>query len=244
MKKLLPLLLFSFCFLTYAKNTIQLDPRDYKTLFKIFKANLPENPIIVEAGAYDGTDTKRMSILWPKGVIHAFEPVPEVYEKLLKKTYKIPNIKSYKAALSNKNGTAIFYNSSLTQSPHTPYASGSLLEPKEHLNVAPHVAFNSTINVETYTLDTWAKKNNIKKIDGLWLDMQGFALDMLKASPHILKTVKLIYVEVELIEAYKGQPLYPEVKKWIQSQGFTLIAKDFKRNKKRWFGNALFVRKN
>ncbi|MBK6479822.1 MAG: FkbM family methyltransferase [Saprospiraceae bacterium] len=75
-------------------------------------------------------------------------------------------------------------------------ASSSLLEPKDHLIDHPDTSFKDKIQVQTITLDDWAFQNNISKVDLLWLDMQGFELNMLKASNKILATVKVIHTEV------------------------------------------------
>jgi hypothetical protein len=40
---------------------------------------LPANPTIVEAGAHIGVDTVQMSKRWPRGTIHAFEPIPDLF---------------------------------------------------------------------------------------------------------------------------------------------------------------------
>lgn len=45
---------------------------------------LPPNPIIIEAGAHIGRDTKKMARQWPNAHIHAFEPVPALFEILKK----------------------------------------------------------------------------------------------------------------------------------------------------------------
>jgi len=83
------------------------------------------------------------------------------------------------------------------------------------------------------------------------LDLQGSELDVIMASPIILNTVKAIYTEVEFIEAYKGQHLYTDVKNFLESQGFKIIAKDFTNEEaetkkidigQKWYGNILFAK--
>lgn len=221
-------------------------PDDARAVLNFSKRFLPNNPIVVEAGAFNGLETKHMALLWPKGQIHAFEPVPEIYKWLKKTTHSLPNVFTYKLALGNNTGKTSFMPS---VSKNNPYASGSVLKPKEHLNFATHVQFEKPIAVDMVTLDEWAKNRNINHVDILWLDMQGFELHTLMASKTILNTVKLIYTEVEFVEAYEGQYLYKDVKAFLESKGFKLIAKDFKdseaNNKnikigQRWYGNALF----
>ncbi|MCL4360891.1 FkbM family methyltransferase [Candidatus Dependentiae bacterium] len=206
----------------------------------IAKKFLPNNPLVLEAGAYDGEDSINLSHNWPHGFIYSFEPVPQLFNKLLNNTNNIKNIKTYELALGDFIGLAKFYVSEFNDKPGIPGQSSSLLAPKEHLIHAPQVLFKNEIEVQVTTLDDWAKKNNIDHIDFMWLDMQGYELNMLKASTEILKTVKVILTEVEFVEAYKGQYLFKDVKEFLENQGFKMIAIN---NACSWFGDALFVRK-
>jgi hypothetical protein len=65
---------------------------------------LPVDPVIVEAGAHIGRDTVEMAHHWPRGVIHAFEPVPSVYRQLQQHTRKLANVKLYPQALGAEVG--------------------------------------------------------------------------------------------------------------------------------------------
>lgn len=206
----------------------------------IVKPYLPDNPVVLEAGAYDGTDSIAISKNWAKATFHAFEPVPELYQKLSKKTKPFANINTYPFALGDYTGIAKFYVSEFENQPGIPSESSSLLKPKEHLIHAPHVVFKREISVPIMTIDSWAQAYGVDTIDFMWLDMQGYELNALKASPKIMKTVKAILTEVEFVEAYEGQYLFAEVKTWLEEQGFVMIARNFYCD---WFGDALFVRK-
>jgi FkbM family methyltransferase len=200
---------------------------------------LPENPVILEAGAFEGEDAVVMSQVWPKGIIHTFEPVPLLYLKTKAKTFNCKNVRCYQMALSETTGKAKFYVSSDNENDVS--GSSSLLEPKEHLKIYPSVKFNRSIEVQTINLDEWAQINNVDHIDFMWLDMQGAELAMLKACPNILKTVKLIFIEIAFAETYKNMPLYQEVRPWLESQGFTVIYEETCGAAKAE-GNALFIR--
>jgi 2-O-methyltransferase len=178
---------------------------------------IPPDPIIIEGGAHVGLDTIGMSKMWPKGYIHAFEPVPYLYQRLAHNTKKLRNVGIYQLALGDINGRSKIYLSNGTSD-----ASSSLLKPKEHLSQHPSVLFEDSIEIQVITLDTWAKNHSIEKIDFLWLDLQGYELRMLKASPKILQSVKAIYTEVSLKELYEGCPLYPEMACWFEEQGFRI----------------------
>jgi 2-O-methyltransferase len=203
---------------------------------------LPHDPIIVEAGSFDGTDTRKMAVQWPQGTIHAFEPIPDVFTLLEKNTAGLPNVIRHQVALSDQNGSATLYVSEKPTRPGEPFQAGTLLKPKERLKHSP-ITYPRTITVPTITLDTWAQQHNIDHIDFMWLDLQGMALPVLKGGTNILKTLRALFVELEFIEAYEGQAQYEEAKTWLESQGFTAIAQDFADTTSWIYGNVLFVRK-
>jgi 2-O-methyltransferase len=195
---------------------------------------LPNNPIVVEAGAHRGYDTAAMSRYWPNGHVHAFEPVPDLFAMAVQRTASRRNVTCYPLALGMTVGTAKLHVSSGASD-----ASSSLLAPKEHLDDHADVVFLQEIEVQATTLDAWAEANQITRVDFLWLDMQGYELAALRAAPRILRTVRAIYTEVYLKESYAGVPLYPEVRMYLRQQGFRV-----EREELPWVdaGNVLFVR--
>ena len=202
---------------------------------------LPSNPIIVEAGAFGGSDTLAISRQWPTATIHAFEPVPEIYDHLCANTQHNTHIHRYPYALSNHNGTATLYISEKPTKPGIASQAGSLHKPKERLNLSPMI-FPRTTTVQTVTLPTWAAQNNVHQIDLLWLDTQGHELTILKATEAFLPHVKVILTEVAFIESYENIPLYQDMVTWLDNQGFAHIGRDFQDTSQSFFGNALFVR--
>lgn len=202
----------------------------------LLKKYLPTKPVIVDCGAYDGQDSLALHRVL-NGSIHCFEPVPSVYTRLLEGTRKIKEIHTYNLALSDVDGISNFYVSGGESD-----GSSSLMQPHMHLKDHPRVTFNEVISVQTKSLDSWAKDNNITHVDLLWLDMQGFELSMLKASRIILDTVKVIHTEVSTRETYKNASLYSDVKTFLESKGFTMIIEAIPAG---WdMGNVLFVKKH
>lgn len=207
------------------------------------KKYLPANPIIVEAGAFDGKETIKMAACWPQSTIHAFEPVPYIYEKLKANTAHLANVHCYPLALSDTTGTSTLYISEKPKHPGIPSQANSLLKPDKRLELSSLI-FPTTMEVPTVTLDTWANNYAIDHIDFAWLDLQGYELNVLKASPKIVSQLKVLYVEVEFIQAYQDQYLMTDVKTWLETEGFEMVGKDFPDEPTWFFGNALFVRKS
>lgn len=213
----------------------------HKTI-DILKPLLPNNPIIVEAGAFDGNDTNKMALQWPQGTVHAFEPVPEIYQRLRTNTNAFTNIRYYPCALSDHNGTAHFYISERPTRPGIASQAGSLHKPKERLSKSPLI-FPRTAIVPTITLDQWACENGISSLDLLWLDTQGHELAIMQAAPNMIQNTKVVLAEVSFIESYEGQPRYEDVVTWMVDHGFEYVGRDFADTTTTFFGNALFVKK-
>lgn len=208
---------------------------------RFFAHYVPKNPVILEAGAFDGTDTIAMARMWPKSTIYAFEPEPTNFAKILKGIEQLKNVYCYPLALGDRTGTIDFHLSQDSKSNRT--GSGSLLQPSKHVELSEPGTFGKTLTVPIATLDSWGAQHKVSAIDLLWLDMQGYELRMLQASSTLLKTVKAIYLEVSFVGLYDGQPNYKEVKTWLESQGFELVARDFEIPARNLEGNAFFVRK-
>lgn len=210
--------------------------------FSYAAAYLPDAPIILEAGACMGHDTLRMLTQWPDATIHAFEPVPYLFEQLSLKTAELPRVHRYPYALSDHDGSAQLYVAEKPQKPGIPSQASSLLKPKERLNHSP-ILFPRTITVPTISPASWVKRYNIKHIDFLWLDMQGNELAVLKAFPQeLLALVQAIHTEVSFIESYEGIATPSEIQTWLEARGFILRGKDFPDTTTHFFGNLLFSR--
>lgn len=204
---------------------------------------LPDNPCIVEAGAYVGGDTAKMAARWPNGIIHAFEPVPELYAQLQTTVANFQNVHTYPLALSTMQGTADFYIGEKVEKPGRPTQAGSLHKPKERLRISP-IQFPRSITVSTITLDAWALEHHIPSIDLLWLDVQGHELSVLQSSLNLFNTVQVILIEVAFIEAYEQQPSANSIINFLTIRGFEMIGKDFADKPNWFFGNILFVKRH
>ena len=201
----------------------------------ILKKYLPVNSVIVDCGAHDGTDSIELARIFPLGKIHSFEPIPDIYNSLLTNSKKYKNIQTYPIALGSNNEKSEMFVSSGNSD-----ASSSLLEPSGHKTSHPDVFFKKKIIVNVYTLSEWARKNNINKIDFLWLDMQGYELQMLKASENILENVKCIFTEVSMTETYLNAVHYLEYRKWLETKGFRVLLEAIPQYAD--MGNVLFVK--
>ena len=217
----------------------KVDPKHFKPIGfdkrKLLEI-LPVEPVIFDIGANDGTDSIQFRKLFPKAIIHAFEPEPSNFKKLIRRTKGL-GIQCHNIAFGTTDGKARFFVSSGTSTA----ASSSLRKPTGHLTLMPHIEFNDIIEVNVRRLESWAQENSINRVDFLWLDTQGTELDILKNSGTVLQIVKAIHTEVSLVELYEGSPLYPEVKEFLLKNNFSVLEEIFYPES---VGDVLFVKKD
>lgn len=200
---------------------------------------LPSDPVVVEGGAHIGYDTVRFAAEWPAGVVHAFEPVPSLFAQLEQATGELDNVRTHELALGAQDGRTTIHLSGGDVSAGRSDASSSLLAPKEHLRLHPQILFTEELEVETVTLDSWCRKERIGRVDFLWLDLQGYEMQVLAAATETLAGVRAIHTEVSLLEMYDGSTLYPELRAWLAERGFVVAAERLPHPD---MGNVLFVR--
>jgi FkbM family methyltransferase len=202
---------------------------------RYFRDFLPSAPVIGEAGAHGGGDTVRLARAWPRGHVHAFEPVPPLFQRLSTRVRRRQNVSCYPLAVADGVGSAeIFVSSGASD------ASSSLLQPTGHVVEHPQVVFNQVLNVPVTTLDQWAHDQGVRTVDFMWLDLQGGELAALRGAATLLASVRVVYSEVSLKPMYQGGPLYPEFREWMAAKGFAVVREKLPYPD---MGNVVFVRR-
>lgn len=180
-----------------------------------------QTPIIIEAGASDGEDTLSFLHKWPKSTIYAFEPVPRALDLLRVRLHEYKQVEIIPGALAAVNGRRKMYVG-FDESNMSGHGSSSLLEPSGHLSEFKNISFPKDLNIEVdcQNLDYWIKSKAIKKIDLLWLDLQGLEYEVLESSPRALEITSVIHLESSRQELYKGARDYSDLRKLLCKAGF------------------------
>lgn len=198
---------------------------------------LPSDPVILEAGTADGTNTAEMAAFWPAATIYGFEPVPDAMRQTENTVRAVTDrVKLYPCALGSAAARLTMNVSGNGGADGT--QSSSILNPSGHLDEFEYVLFKRQIKVDVIPLDRWAESAGVEHLDFLWLDLQGYELEALKGAEKLLATVKAIHVEVSHLPLYEGGVLYPTLKSWLHQKGFRpVVEATF-----RLGGNVLFAR--
>lgn len=184
--------------------------------------------VVYDIGANDAGSGIAYARAFPNCRVELFEAHPEVAQiarARLAAAGLADRAKLYEFAASNADGVAQFHVSS------QPDAAGwrkrvsdssSLLEPAKHTELHPNIAFAETIEVPTRRLDEWLVESGAKPPQFIHMDVQGAELMVLEGLGAALEHVEAIWLEVERVELYKGQPLVDDVNRFLGSNGFEL----------------------
>ncbi len=196
---------------------------------------------IVELGARDCKETLWLNKYFPKANILSFECNPSKLEECRARVSRFANIKLVEKAVSDTSGTVSFFQidpeKTITDWEDGNPGASSLYKASVEYELEKYV--QKEITVPCTTLHEELPQHNFDKIDLLWMDIQGSELNAVKGLKEKLSDVHIIHTEVEFMAIYEGQPLFWDLKKFLNDRGFKLASfTSFHKNKA---GDAIFI---
>lgn len=213
------------------------------------KTDIPESSIIIEIGAHYGEDSSGyLRSLNPRH-LYCFEPDPRNIFMFRKHVHD-PIISLVECAVSSKNETEVdFYLSYKNNFSPKMFDKYHWIDRNEYIQMklnasgssslkkgGPH-SILSIVKVKTVRLDTWAKENNIDRVDFAWIDVQGAEKEVVE-SFGVLR-VDRVWIEYGEIQ-YQGFMTRKRTIDLFSSIGFEL---DTKHSDVKLKGDLLFQRK-
>lgn len=212
---------------------------------KIVKDLLGEESIkvLVEVGARDCRETLRFHKLLPNANIYTFECNPQTLPGCRDRVKNKSKIHLIEKAVSDVTGIVKFYPINPSKTTTTwidgnPGAS-SLLKASGKYPIENYI--QDEIEVESIRLDDYIIDNSINAIDLMWIDIQGAELLALKGLGNKIRKIKLLHLEVEFFEIYKEQPLFEDLKSYLNKKDFFLIGFT---NYGKYSGDAIFLNRD
>ena len=179
---------------------------------------------IFEIGSRDGFDAIALSKEYPNSHIHSFECNPltsDICRRNIQQSQQRQNISFYNFALGKDAGKFPFY--SYVKDADTPFAlessgSSSFFKRDDFLQSQKYIK-----DVDVIRVDNFCFEKNIKKIDLLCMDVQGFELNILQGCGDLLYNIDYIILEVtkpDAISVYNLSPTYQHVNDFMTANGF------------------------
>lgn len=195
---------------------------------------------VIDIGANIGEFTGIFNELFSGAAIHAFEPLPECFEKLNDRFGKFPNIKIYNIGLGSSRGEL-----AINQSSHDPASSFREMEDLHKENY-PHSSDSVKLKVPIFPLDDILKSTTLDDNIFIKIDVQGFEDEVIRGGMKTFGKAKVIIVESSYQKLYKDEPLFHGIYSLIQPLGFEFMGclkqSEFKLDESYLQGDCIFVR--
>lgn len=166
-------------------------------LLKLLSKKYKE-PIIFDVGANEGGYSALTRKYIPNSTIYAFEPGIKSFAKLKDKQLKKLHI--YNVGLSDKKGTAYFYDFSEKSTQKNDYPVSAMASLSKEVFTKYHREKPKSRKINLETIDNFVKKENIRHIDFLKIDTEGYEYHVLKGAMKTIMKKKIDVIQFEFNE--------------------------------------------
>ncbi len=189
-----------------------------------------------DIGANVGQTSSKINHYFPNAIIYAFEPVKNTFDQLVANTQAIPKIRVYQNAMGAMQGELTIY--------HRPESEWNSLV-KELNDLAKNEGAVSEM-VQVNTIDHFMNEQQLKKIDILKSDTEGFELQVLQGAKYSLqeKLIDMLYIEIGFEKGDQQHTHWIEVVNHLEQYGYSfcgLFESSYGLDLKPYYGNALFM---
>lgn len=153
------------------------------------KGRLMGAPIIFDVGAHIGNYTKLVQQTFlGAATVHAFEPSNETYNRLQHNLTGAENVLLHNAALGDQPGTSELYS-------EAPASRLGSLYHRRLDHFGRELSQRESVRVDT--IDDFCRRNRIKCIDFLKLDVEGNELKCLKGATRMVTENRVRFIQFE-----------------------------------------------
>lgn len=187
-----------------------------------------DQPVIFDVGAHYGESVVYLKKLFPKALIHSFEPDPDSFDILSASV--LEGVSYFNMAFSDVDGTASFYRNKIS---HTNSLLKVNLKSRDSIDIANAIVkndmqyfegFNEEVQVASVRLDSFTNQHSIGKIDLLKIDVQGAECRVLVGGNKILRNTTAIVLEINFFDYYEHQTAFLDVEQILSPLGFRLFS--------------------
>jgi FkbM family methyltransferase len=184
-------------------------PHEVVELFKNYDIDLYG---VIHVGAHYGQEYNDYVSMGMKNIIY-IEPLKDNYKVLLESLPQDARVKTFNIAIGNMTGEIDMFVETANRG-----QSSSVLEPGTHLDTYPSIVFDKKETVKIDKLDNLEFDRSLYNV--LNIDVQGYELEVLKGATETLKSIDVIFSEVNTGEVYKGCAKMDEIDAFLKPFGF------------------------
>jgi len=162
---------------------------------------------VIDVGANMGIFSIRAAAIAKGGKVFAFEPSPDTFDKLRQNSRRYSNISCLDSALGNKISSA-----QLAVASDCP-AIDTITDSQYYKDSSQK--YDEFKKIKMITLDSFVKLNNVKKVDFIKIDSEGYELKVLEGARQTIKK----FSPVIAVSAYHNKNDIDRIPEFIQKVG-------------------------
>lgn len=167
---------------------------------------------IIDGGANRGQFARAATETYPESQIIAFEPLPDVADRLRENVRDRPQITVMQSALGSEDGTIDFYR-------HRRRIDGNQPAPGR----SEEQGDGDALEVPVIRLDNALQQILMRPPILLKLDLQGFEIEALSGASEALSKMDYVVLETSFIPMYAGEPDFIEILDYMRNAGFSFL---------------------
>jgi FkbM family methyltransferase len=206
-------------------NYIVEDMRMFNTFASQKFKSREDVEVIFDIGSCHALESVEFAKRFSNARVFTFEANPVSYKVCLENVKDYSSITVINEAVNDYDGSCKFYpmdkDKTITTWEDGNQGASSLYKANgAYDHIEKYVQYE--IEIPCTRLDTFCKKNNINKIDIIWMDLQGAELKALQSLGSLLETVQIIHTELEVNPMYEGQCVFNDVHEFLLDNQFDL----------------------
>jgi len=192
--------------------------------------------LFVQIGANDGimNDPIYQFNIANKDVVSGFvlEPLPDIFEKLVKNYKSCQNIKPINLAIHSTQSEAILHRIKPERAAELPtFAHGIASFSGDHwkkTTIVPNPDFMEQVKVKCISFSEFAKVNGIKKnLDLLIVDTEGYDYEILLSIDFSIIKPRIIHFEHGVRNALMSSEQFMSISDHLNAHGYQIIAESY-----------------
>jgi len=189
---------------------------DIKTILQPNSAS-----ILFDIGANIGQTAVEFADYFPESLTYSFEPDPGAFSKLTEQVKKYKRTKTYNIGFGHRA-------EKIQMNINTTSGGNSILPMSKKVNQFAEGDWAKKIDqreVEITTLNSFCDINNIKHIDLIKIDTQGYEMKIIEGGDKVITPsfTKAVFIEVLFVELYQQQAYFQDIYKILTERGFRLV---------------------